>query len=266
MTSENKTWKQNLEGLERSWETIGIANDFLFGKLMRKHPGLCQKLLQRILPELEIDHIEVMETQKSIDEDIDARSVRLDAYVKDDSERVYSIEMQMTDTKELPKRSRYYSAMIDLQLLDKGIRYRYLNDSYIIFICPFDLYGKGRHMYTFDGRCKEDPELTIEDGATRIFLNTKGTMEDVSASLRAFLDYVDGRLSDDSFVQELEEAVDEAKKNREWRHEFMTLMLRDQENIEKGIELGRTEGRAEERQEGIRLMVSALRDFGIPKE
>ena len=48
--------------------------------------------------------------------------------------------------------------------------------------------------------------------------------------------------------------------------EDMTLMLRDQENIEKGIELGRTEGRAEERQEGIRLMVSALRDFGIPKE
>ena len=54
----------------------------------------------------------------------------------------------------------------------------------------------------------------------------------------------------------------------------MTLMLRDQENIEKGIELGRvegraegrTEGRAEERQVGIRLMVSALRDFGIPKE
>ena len=45
------------------------------------------------------------------------------------------------------------------------------------------------------------------DGAARIFLNTKGTMEDVSASLRAFLDYVDGRLSDDSFVQELEEAV-----------------------------------------------------------
>ena len=62
MTSENKTWKQNLEGLERSWETIGISNDFLFGKLMRKHPGLCQKLLQRILPDLEIDHIEVVET------------------------------------------------------------------------------------------------------------------------------------------------------------------------------------------------------------
>ena len=114
MSNENRNWKQNVEGLERSWETIGISNDFLFGKLMRKHPGLCQKLLQRILPDLEIDHIEVVETQKSIDEDIDARSVRLDAYVRDDLERVYSIEMQMADTKELPKRSRYYSAMIDL--------------------------------------------------------------------------------------------------------------------------------------------------------
>ena len=55
MISENRNWKQNPEELERSWETIGISNDFLFGKLMREHPGLCQKLLQRILPELQID-------------------------------------------------------------------------------------------------------------------------------------------------------------------------------------------------------------------
>ena len=32
MTSENRDWKQNLEELKRSWETIGISNDFLFGK------------------------------------------------------------------------------------------------------------------------------------------------------------------------------------------------------------------------------------------
>jgi len=31
------------------------------------------------------------------------------------------------------------------------------------------------------------------------------------------------------------EAVKEAKKNREWRHEYMTLLMRDQKNIEKGI-------------------------------
>ena len=35
-----------------------------------------------------------------------------------------------------------------------------------------------------------------------------------------------------------EEAVQEAKKNREWRHEYMTLLMRDQENVEKGKEYG----------------------------
>lgn len=46
----------------------------------------------------------------------------------------------------------------------------------------------------------------------------------------------------------------------------MTLLLRDQENIEKGMEIGREEGRKEAREKGIRLMISALKDFGIPEE
>ena len=240
MDRENN--QQNITAqLEKSWETIGISNDFLFGKLMRKHPGLCKKLLQRILPELSIGRIELLETQKSIDEDVDARSVRLDVYAKDDENRVYSIEMQMVDTKELAKRSRHYLAMIDMQLLDKAVSYKELNDVYIIFICPFDLYGEGRHKYTFDGRCKEEPEVKIGDGATRIFLNAKGTMDDVNSSLKAFLDYMLGKQDDDPFIQELEAAVADARKDREWRHEYMTLQLRDQENREIGREEGRVE-------------------------
>ena len=41
---------------------------------------LCKELLQRILPELEIDHVEYPEAQKSIKTDVDAKSVRLDVY------------------------------------------------------------------------------------------------------------------------------------------------------------------------------------------
>ncbi len=59
-------------------------------------------------------------------------------------------------------------------------------------------------------------------------------MEDVSSELRVFLDYVAGRKSEDDFIKKLEAAVKEARKNREWRHEYMTLLMRDQENIEKG--------------------------------
>ena len=45
---------------------------------------LCKELLQRILPDLEIDHIEYPELQKAIKPDVDAKSIRLDVYIRDD--------------------------------------------------------------------------------------------------------------------------------------------------------------------------------------
>lgn len=227
----------NVEIKQKIWEELGISNDFLFGKVMQ-NPELCRELLQRILPNLKIDRIEYPQLQKSINVDMDAHSVRLDVYVKDERETVYDIEMQVSDTKELPKRSRYYQGMIDIQLIDAGQHYKKLNRSYIIFICPFDLYGKGRHIYTFENICKEDNSIFMGDEAVKIFLNAEGTMDDVSGELRAFLDYVAGRKSEDSYVEKLEEAVQEAKKNREWRHEYMTLLMRDQENVEIGEKRG----------------------------
>lgn len=176
--------------------------------------------------------------QKGIKPDGDAKSVRLDVYVKDGKGTIYGIEMQVTDTKELPKRTRYYQSMLDLQMIDKGQPYKQLKPSYISFICPFDTFGKGRHIYTFENICKEDESILLGEGTTKRFLNGDSKMDDVSKELRAFLDYVCGKLSEDSYVRKLEEAVREAKKNREWRHEYMTLLMLDQENIEKGIQKG----------------------------
>lgn len=62
-------------------------------------PKLCKGLLQRILPGLKIDRIEYPETQKAIRPDIDAKSVRFDAYVEDGRGTVYDIEMQEVKTK-----------------------------------------------------------------------------------------------------------------------------------------------------------------------
>ena len=232
---------KNQTELNTIWESLGISNDFMFGKIMQD-AELCKELLQRILPDLEIDHIEYPEAQKSIRLDVDAESVRLDVYVRDGKGSIYDIEMQVVDTKELPKRSRYYQSMIDLQLIDKGEYYKKLKPSYIIFICPFDLFDKGRHIYTFENICKEDNSVFLKDGAVKIFLNADSDQDDVSQELKTFLDYVAGKVPADDFVQRLEEAVEQARKNREWRHEYMTLLMRDQENIEKGIEKGKIYG------------------------
>lgn len=52
--------------------------------------------------------------------------------------------------------------------------------------------------------------------------------------------------------------MSEARRNREWRHEYMTLMLRDQDNIEKGREEGL--------QQGIIALVSTLKDLDVKDE
>lgn len=48
---------EQMENRQTNWEKLSISNDFLFGKVMQ-NPELCKELLQRILPDLEIDHIE----------------------------------------------------------------------------------------------------------------------------------------------------------------------------------------------------------------
>ncbi len=132
---------ENIETKLTIWKDLGISNDFMFGKVMQ-NPELCKELLQRILSGVEIECIEYPELQKNINVDMDARSVRLDVYVKDEKEVVYDIEMQVSNTKELPKRSRYYQSMIDLQLIDNGQLYDELKRSYVIFICPYTIICK----------------------------------------------------------------------------------------------------------------------------
>ena len=245
-----------------SWEELGICNDFLFGKVMQ-NPELCKELLKRILPELEIERIEYPELQKTIKFDADAKSVRLDVYVRDEKQTIYDIEMQVTDTKELAKRTRFYQSMIDLQMIDKGQSYKQLKPSYIIFICPFDMFDKGRHLYTFQNICKEDHKILLKDEATKIFLNAHGYMDDVSKELKAFLDYVAGKSTEDTFVKKLELAVKEAKRNREWRYEYMTLLMRDQENIEQGIKQGMEQGIKQGMEQGIKQGIKQGMEQGI---
>ena len=40
-----------------------------------------------------------------------------------------------------------------------------MNDVYVIFIAPFDLFGQDKYMYTFQMTCQEIPGLVLNDGA-----------------------------------------------------------------------------------------------------
>ena len=218
--------------LLRSWEEAGISNDFIFCKVMQDK-GLLSKLVRMILPDLIFVELHI-HSQETVEIGMDIHGVRFDIFATDDNGSAIEIEMQVINTGALPKRMRFYGSMVDMQLLEKGISYDKLNESFVIMICPFDQYELGLHKYTFTYRCRENLDIEMEDGTTKIVLNADSEANDIDPELKAFLDYVAGKPSDGEYVSTLKEAVKKAKANKEWRKQYMTLMMRDLENQEIG--------------------------------
>ena len=67
--------------------------------------------------------------------------------------------------------------------------------------------------------------MKLDDGTTKLFLSTKGQVDDISKPLKNFLDYVDGHAPADELMQEIDSEVNIAKNREEWRREYMTLAL-----------------------------------------
>ena len=124
-----------------------------------------------------------------------------------------------------------------------------LNDTCIIMITPFDLFGKGKYCYTFHPYCEEEPDLRLDDGAVRIFLNSHGTNRDeVSEELVALLEYMEtmdaDKIGDDSEnLKKLHEYVEQIKASEEIGVKYMQKWEELEYEREDAREEGREEGR-----------------------
>ena len=99
--------------------------------------------------------------------------------------------------------------------------------------------------------------LSLTDESVKIFLNTRGTMDDVDEKMKEFLAYVEDTTdrfaarAKSPLIRQIHRKVIEVKQNPKMEVEYMTLLQRDRENIE----LGREEGR----QEGIKMALDIIR-------
>ena len=75
--------------------------------------------------------------------------------------------MQAVREEAPGKRTRYYHSQIDMELLQSGASYSELPDTYVIFICDFDPFGKEKYCYTFDNKCEEVKDLQEEDSINK---------------------------------------------------------------------------------------------------
>lgn len=236
---------------QKSFQELDLSNGFLFSAAL-EDTEVCQLTLECIL-ERYISGIKVR-TEYNVLFSTDIKCIRLDVLGQDEMEVSYNLEMQNDDEKNLPKRSRYYQAELDLSSLKPGEKYQELKPLFVIFICNFDPFGEKLYRYTFEMQCVERC-FPLDDGVKRIFLNTKGENKDeVSETLVEFLGYLND--STDSYVEgikdpkirKIHDKVKELKKNHNLEERYMRFEELMQEREDKGREEGKELGRTEERE------------------
>ena len=234
---------------KKSLQDLTLLDRFLFAEVM-EDPKTFENILSIILGE----DISIKGRPQSEHENRTSplkRQVRLDVWAEDETDAVYNIEAQKENTKNLPHRSRFYQALIDSKLLDPGeVDFSNMKDCYTIIIAPFDLFGRGLYQYTFQMTCGGTGQ-PLEDGATRIFLNTHGkNSEDISPELKELLYYMEHTTEEiscsTSRLQQIKNHVNIVKSSEEIGVKYM------QEWEEKILEKrkARAEGLAEGRAEG----------------
>ena len=187
------------------------------------------------------------------------RAIRLDAWATDAKKRQFDMEMQ-NDSKgdDLRRRARFYQGLIDTPVLKSGkeTRYRYLPSTVIIFITQDDIFGRNLAKYTFSEWCEEIPDLPLEDGTKKIFLNMAS--KNGRPELVSLLQYMrDTTLENpditvkDKRIIDLDRIVGEVKQSEEWEAVKMNIL---EIGMEQGLE------------QGMRALIETCQEFGMSRD
>ena len=242
--------------MKKTFQELTIKDPFMFAATMSDEEQ-CKAFLEIVL-EMKIAQVSVI-TEKTIAYHPEYHGIRLDVLaVEEGINRRFNVEMQVKDKKNLPKRSRYYHSQLDMDALLTGIDYNHLPDTYVIFICDYDLFGDRLYRYTICNHCKEN-DKDVDDGDYTIWLSSKGNnVAEESGELVKFLQYVeDPEKESDSegeFVKSLKEQIAAIKRNREWEGRFMLLEEMIADEREEAMAEGHAKGLAEGEQLTLQKM------------
>lgn len=229
----NKTNRTDSDIL-KEWKKATLANNFIFYKVMRHHPEACKYLLEMLL-NIKIKRMK-MSNEEIIEVDKDAKGIRLDVYVTE-TKRMYDIELQVINTDELPKRARYYSALMDLDNLKPGEKYNKLKDSHVIFICLEDVFVNGLPVNTFENICQEDGITKLNDRAYKhFFIAPRCAKMLENEELKYFFKFLISNKAANKYTSELYTYVKDAKQNMQWRIQFMNYERQRTYDIDYGRE------------------------------
>lgn len=233
---QNTDWQEmppTQEESSKPFQELNLIDDYMFD-IATLDIEVCKDIVELAM-NIRIRDIRWKEGQKVIHNLPGKRGIRLDFYIEDVNGEIFNVEMQIRNVGNLPKRTRFYKSLIDSPILKAGEKgFDNLPPTYIIFICGFDPFGYGKYRYTFQNRCKEVPELMLEDDCTTIFLSTKGNNDqEVESALVDFLKFVKNSTkevaesSEDARIQYIYKKIESLKQQAEMEADYMKMEERD---------------------------------------
>ena len=236
----------------KTLQELNLTDDFLFDVTTEELEN-CKAIIE-LTTGLRLKSLKWKSGQKVIHNLPGKRGVRLDFIAESEDGRIFDVEMQNRNEGNIPKRTRFYQALIDAPILKSGERgFDKMNPLYIIIICNYDPYGKKKYCYTFDNQCKEVPGLRLGDEVTKLLLSTRGeNKEEVSKELVDFLHYVtesnENGLPDecDERLKRLHESIREIKASADMEVEYMKMEERERIIRDEGKQIGIINGKIED--------------------
>ena len=228
-------------------EKMNVIDDFLFTEIMADEENgleVCRMILSCVLKR-KIGNIRftAQKTVPGVSEK--SHGIRLDAYVTEETGkgngtgndiRVYDVEPDKQSSKKesLPKRSRYYGDLIDIQLLDKGVDYDRLPELVTIFILSYDPFGENAMYYEAGTIIKTHPHVPYEDGIRRIYLYANGNLPDDAGKydlqLKSLLRYINDSTAanaTDEITRKLDNIVKSTKLKKDVGIRYMKSWERE---------------------------------------
>ena len=188
------------------------------------------------------------EYEKTFIPDMYAKGIRMDVYADDGKNggegTLYNVEMQQRDEYNISKRSRYYQSAMDIDALARGVDYSELKNTYIIFICLFDPFGKGRQRYTFTKICEEENEIRLDDGSAVLVLTDRPGEPEINEFYRYLKNSTDeeAESSGSTFIKQLNRQVQKVRYDRKTEVEYLNFERLQKEQYNIGRKDGYLEG------------------------
>ena len=263
---------QELEGRYERYRDILKDLTLMSDSFMRavlKNPECTEEVLRTILSKKQLKVIS--QTLQADYKNLQGRSAILDCVAVDSKHDLYNVEIQQKREGASPKRARYHSGLLDMNLLEPGEAYQKLPNSYVIFITETDALGYHLPIYHISRKIQENGR-DFPDCAHIIYVDSKN-QEDTALG-RLMHDF-HCKASEEMYNPVLRQQVYQFKNTREG----VTFMCREMDKIyrdgerkgqkvgqERGEKIGQERGEKIGKKQGVkseqRRIVNSLKRKG----